>query len=202
MLLLTQGGSLVLIQCNLDHEQHNQIIAEHKHNDDDNITRIYRLDETRTVLLIGEQGTLGTVHVASDAIEPGTSLSMERDESISDVHSITSGDTVYLFVARQCSLEKWSLNIDQSSGRVIIDDDVTRHYRRFDTDCLPFIRVKSFLNHDDTVQATAVSACGRVYLMETNSLGNFYARYGEGETARIDYGVGSSIGTIGRELLL
>ena len=83
MLLLTLNGSLVLIQCSLDQQQHD-IIAEYKLDSDNHITRIYRLDETRTVLLIdGNKGTIGTVHVANDAIKPGPPLTTERDESIS-----------------------------------------------------------------------------------------------------------------------
>ena len=57
------------------------------------------------------------------------------------------------------------------------------------------MNLKKLHTFQTIVKCTAVTTCGKVYLMEVNSKDNFYPRYGESETAIIEHNQDSLIGT-------
>ena len=78
--------------------------------------KLHRLDTTRSVVIVNTDGTLDTVRVTDDSIIQGWRINDHidvTDEAVNDLHSLAKDSTVYLFVARQTVLEKWSFSIEQ-----------------------------------------------------------------------------------------
>ena len=78
--------------------------------------KLHRLDTTRSVVIVNTDGTLDTVRVTDDSVIQGCRINDHidvTDEAVNDLHSLAKDSTVYLFVARQTVLEKWSFSIEQ-----------------------------------------------------------------------------------------
>ena len=68
------------------------------------------------MVIVNRDGTLDTVWVTDDSIISGPRINDHInviDEAVNDLHSLATDTTVYLFVARQTVLEKWSFSIQE-----------------------------------------------------------------------------------------
>ena len=68
------------------------------------------------MVIVNKDGTLDTVRVTDDSIILGPRINDHieiMDEAVNDLHSLAKDTVVYLFVARQTVLEKWSFSIQQ-----------------------------------------------------------------------------------------
>ena len=68
------------------------------------------------MVIVNKDGTLDTVRVTDDSIILGPRINDHieiMDEAVNDLHSLAKDTVVYLFVARQTALEKWSFSIQQ-----------------------------------------------------------------------------------------
>ena len=82
----------------------------------DEAERRYLLSKPTCFLVLGKQGC-GKSTLAKKFARAWKCIlvtpSDVMDEAINDLHSLAKDETVYLFVARQTVLEKWSFSIQQ-----------------------------------------------------------------------------------------
>ena len=145
--LLTVSGKMALISFSLAKSEELEISWL-----DLNSTqfyRLHRLDETNTILIVEKSGKIDSVTVEGKNLTRGSKLIVrEAGEAVNDLHSIRKNQSVYLFIARQTVLQKLTFSVEETMDDTAIGIVEPDSSRRFETDCQPFIRLRSFLNQD------------------------------------------------------